>query len=221
MANEIDHLNANVHSAARLRAALKHSLSVNILGSRSAGTTSILQKTLPRLPCHIRAAVLSANVRTEADAVRLEHYGFPVRWPRRNAGELDASQVETAVQDWLNEGIQLLLIENAGNLAALSRDLGEDAKVIVLAATDALSLAQQYADVLRCADLILLNKCDLISNASTAIDTAIASARRIGPVPEIIKMSCVTDVGLESWLNWILKRLKKKEAFSSAYANRA
>lgn len=194
----------------RLRAAFAHTFALNLIGLRGAGTTSILERTLQQLPRHTRAAVLSADVRTDTDAIRLERYGYPVRWIIGDKNRrLNAAMVEEQVRDWLDQGLELLLIENAGNPVRPECDLGEDARVIVVSVTQAEAAIHRYPQAFRVADVILLNKCDLLVN-TLGLDAAIADARRIHPTVEIMQTSCLTGSGLESWLNWVVTHVERK-----------
>jgi len=133
-------LSENEQIAARLRAALASAgtLALNFIGSPGAGKTALLEGLLQRLPIHTRAAVLTGDIQTENDAIRLQRYGYPVRQiTTAGACHLDARMVEKHLGDWLDNGLELLLIENVGNLVCpTSYDLGEDAKVVVLSVAE-------------------------------------------------------------------------------------
>jgi hydrogenase nickel incorporation protein HypB len=211
-------LSENDQIAARIRAALANtgSLSLNFIGSPGAGKTSLLEHTLMRLPIHTRAAVLTGDIQTENDAIRLRRYGYPVRQiTTAGACHLDARMVEAHLDDWLEKGLELLFIENVGNLVCpTSYDLGEDAKVVVLSVAEGEDKPLKYPGIFRKAELMLLNKIDLLPHVPFRVDEARENARTIRPDIEIIETSCITGAGFGRWLEWLAARGDKKKALT-------
>jgi len=209
-------LSENDLIAARLRENFRRAgtLALNILGSPGAGKTALLEHTLERLPAHTRAAVLTGDIQTENDAIRLRRYGYPVRQiTTAGACHLDAHMVEMHLDAWLENGIQLLLIENVGNLVCpTSYDLGEDAKVVVLSVAEGEDKPLKYPGIFRKAELMLLNKIDLLPHVPFHLQVARENARRIHPDMEIIEISCTTGAGLDRWLEWLKARAERKRA---------
>jgi hydrogenase nickel incorporation protein HypB len=209
-------LSENDQVAARLRDALKSTgtLSLNFIGSPGAGKTALLERTLERLPAHTRAAVLTGDIQTENDAIRLRHYGYPVRQiTTGGACHLDARMVEKHLSDWLDCGLELLLIENVGNLVCpTSYDLGEDAKVVVLSVAEGEDKPLKYPGIFRKAELMLLTKVDLLPHVPFKVELARENARKIQPQIEIIETSCTTGAGFDQWLHWLAAREARKEA---------
>ncbi len=209
-------LSANDQIAARLRDWLeaKGTLAVNLISSPGSGKTTLLEKTLDMLPAGTRAAVLTGDIQTDNDARRLGRYGYPVRQiTTAGACHLDARMVENHLTDWLNERLDLLLIENVGNLVCpTSYDLGEDAKIVVLSVTEGEDKPLKYPGIFRKAELMILNKIDLLPYVPFDPQLALENARRIHPGIEIIETSCTTGAGLERWLAWLTGRAKTKNA---------
>ena len=209
-------LSANDQIAARLRDWLqaKGALAVNLISSPGSGKTTLLEKTLDMLPAGTRAAVLTGDIQTDNDARRLGRYGYPVRQiTTAGACHLDARMVENHLTDWLNERLDLLLIENVGNLVCpTSYDLGEDAKIVVLSVTEGEDKPLKYPGIFRKAELMILNKIDLLPYVPFDPQLALENARRIHPGIEIIDTSCTTGAGLELWLAWLTGRAKTKSA---------
>lgn len=209
-------LNENDLIAARLREALKGTgtLSLNFIGSPGAGKTALLERTLERLPAHTKAAVLTGDIQTENDAIRLQRYGYPVRQiTTGGACHLDARMVENHLTDWLDCGLELLLIENVGNLVCpTSYDLGEDAKVVVLSVAEGEDKPLKYPGIFRKAELMLLNKVDLLPHVPFQAELARENARKIQPAIEIIETSCTTGAGFDQWLHWLAARAERKKA---------
>jgi hydrogenase nickel incorporation protein HypB len=209
-------LSENDIIAARLRDALKRcgTLSLNFIGSPGAGKTALLERTLQLLPLHTRAAVLTGDIQTENDAIRLRRYGYPVRQITTGGScHLDARMVETHLGDWLDCGLGLLLIENVGNLVCpTSYDLGEDAKVVVLSVAEGEDKPLKYPGIFRKAELMILTKVDLLPHVPFKRELALENARKIQPEIEIIETSYTTGAGFDRWLNWLAARAERKKA---------
>lgn len=220
MAIEKNVLSENDRIAARLRNALGASgtLAVNLISSPGSGKTMLLEKTLEMLPAGTRAAVLTGDIQTDNDARRLARYGYPVRQiTTAGACHLDARMVENHLADWLGLPLDLLLIENVGNLVCpTSYDLGEDAKIVVLSVTEGEDKPLKYPGIFRKAELMILNKIDLLPYVPFDPTLAIENARRIHPGIEIIETSCTTGAGLERWLAWLAGRAIRTKAAISA-----
>jgi len=215
-------LSENEQIAARLRAALASAgtLALNFIGSPGAGKTALLEGLLQRLPIHTRAAVLTGDIQTENDAIRLQRYGYPVRQiTTAGACHLDARMVEKHLGDWLDNGLELLLIENVGNLVCpTSYDLGEDAKVVVLSVAEGEDKPLKYPGIFRKAELMLLNKVDLLPHVPFKPELACENARKINPAIDIIETSYTAGIGFDRWLNWIAARAELKKALAKPMA---
>jgi hydrogenase nickel incorporation protein HypB len=209
-------LSENDQIAARLRSALTDAgtLTLNFIGSPGAGKTALLEKTLELLPRHTRAAVLTGDIQTENDAIRLRRYGYPVKQIiTAGACHLDARMVERHLDGWLDEGLELLLIENVGNLVCpTSYDLGEDAKVVVLSVTEGDDKPLKYPGIFHKADLMMLTKTDLLPYVPFDLEAAKFNARQIHPGIEIMETSTTAGIGFDSWLKWIAVRAEEKKA---------
>jgi hydrogenase nickel incorporation protein HypB len=209
-------LSANDQIAARLRDAFRTTgtLVVNLISSPGSGKTMLLEKTLEALPAGTRAAVLTGDIQTDNDARRLARYGYPVRQiTTAGACHLDARMVENHLPGWLDDSkpLDLLLIENVGNLVCpTSYDLGEDAKIVVLSVTEGEDKPLKYPGIFRKAELMILNKIDLLPYVSFDPALALENARRIHPDIEIIETSCTTNVGLDQFLAWLAGRAMRK-----------
>ena len=157
-------------------------LSLNFIGSPGAGKTAFLERTLEHAAARPRAAVLTGDLQTENDAIRLARYGYPVRQITTvGACHLDARMVEKHLADgWdLEPDLDLLLIENVGNLVCpTSYDLGEDAKVVVLSVAEGEDKPLKYPGIFRKAELMILNKVDLLPYVPFKPELAREYARR-------------------------------------------
>ena len=209
-------LNENQQVAAELRAEFaRHGvLALNLISSPGSGKTALLERTLERFAPERRVAVLTGDIQTDADAARLAKYGFPVRQIcTAGACHLDARMVRRALEGWDLATIDLLFIENVGNLVCpTSYDLGEDAKIVVLSVTEGEDKPLKYPGIFRKAELMILNKIDLLPYVPFDPQLAIENARRINPRIEIIKTDCISGAGIERWLGWLETRAATKKS---------
>jgi len=209
-------LSENEQIAARIRAALAEAgtLSLNFIGSPGAGKTALLEGTLQRLPAGTRAGVLTGDIQTENDAIRLRRYGYPVKQiTTAGACHLDARMIQNNLKDWLDSGLELLLIENVGNLVCpTSYDLGEDAKIVVLSVAEGEDKPLKYPGIFRKAELMLLTKVDLLPYVPFKPELARKNARSIHPGIDLIETSCTTGAGFDRWMKWLAARAERKKA---------
>ncbi len=206
-------LQENAKVAAELRAMLaaRGILSVNLIGSPGSGKTAILERTLARLrDTPLRVAVLTGDIQTDADAQRLSRYGFEARQiTTAGACHLDARMVLRAMDGWDLDQIDLLLIENVGNLVCpTSYDLGEAAKIVVLSVTEGEEKPLKYPGIFFRSALMLLSKCDLLPYVPFDPELAIRNARTIHPEIDVVRVSAINGEGFDEWMEWLLARRK-------------
>jgi hydrogenase nickel incorporation protein HypB len=153
-------------------------------------------------------AVLTGDIQTDNDARRLARFGFPVRQiTTGGACHLDARMVERALADIPDE-YRILFLENVGNLVCpTSYDLGEDARAVVLSVTEGEDKPLKYPATFHHADLMVLNKIDLLPYVPFQMELAREYARRVQPDIEIVDVSCTTGEGLDRWRAWLEARL--------------
>lgn len=212
-------LSENQRIAARLREQMAESgtLCLNFISSPGSGKTALLEKTLSLLPRGVRAAVLTGDLQTDNDARRLARYGYPVRQITTvGACHLDAKMVEKHLEGWALDEIDLLFIENVGNLVCpTSYELGEEAKIVVLSVTEGEDKPLKYPGIFRKAELMIMNKIDLLPYVPFKPELAFEYARRIHPEIEIIETSCTSGEGLDDWMGWIERRMVHKHAHAA------
>jgi hydrogenase nickel incorporation protein HypB len=206
-------LSENDRIAAELRARFRQHgvLCVNLISSPGSGKTSLLERTLAKLPGESRVAVLTGDIQTENDATRLKRFGFPVKQITTGGTcHLDASMIERHLADWPVENLDILFIENVGNLVCPSSyDLGEEAKIVLLSVTEGEDKPLKYPSIFFKSELLILNKTDLLPYVSFNIEAAVENARRVHPGMEVIRASCTTGEGLEDWLMWLEHRSQR------------
>jgi hydrogenase nickel incorporation protein HypB len=166
----------------------------------------LLERALERFPRDLRVAVVTGDIQTDNDARRLARYGFPVRQiTTAGACHLDARMIEKSIQEFDLARLDLLLIENVGNLVCpTSYDLGEECKVVVLSVTEGEDKPLKYPGAFFRSSLMVLNKIDLLPYVPFAIQAARDNARHINPAIEILQTSCTSGIGLDEWTSWIL-----------------
>jgi hydrogenase nickel incorporation protein HypB len=209
-------LSENDRLAAELRQGfLQHgTLCVNLISSPGSGKTMLLERTLAAFEPDRRVAVLTGDIQTDNDAQRLARYGFPVRQiTTGGACHLDARMVEKALEEWRPAPIDVLFVENVGNLVCPSSyDLGEEARVVLLSVTEGEDKPLKYPATFHRADLVVLNKIDLLPYVPFRMDLAREYIRRVQPDAEIVEVSCTTGAGLDAWRQWIEARYAARAA---------
>ncbi|MGA3103101.1 MAG: hydrogenase nickel incorporation protein HypB [Terriglobales bacterium] len=203
-------LNENDRLAAELRARFKEHgvLCLNIISSPGSGKTTLLERTLESLPRHERVAVLTGDIQTENDANRLKRFHFPVKQITTGGTcHLDARMIDKHLADWKLEDLDVLFIENVGNLVCPSSyDLGEAAKIVVLSVTEGEDKPLKYPSIFFKSDLLILSKIDLLPYVPFDMNAAEENARKVHPGMEIVKVSCQTGNGLHEWMTWLEQR---------------
>lgn len=185
-------------------------LTLNLISSPGSGKTSLLEQSLRRFPQGMRTAVLTGDIETDNDAKRLAPFGFPVKQiTTGGACHLDARMVERGLTTLGTQDIDVLFIENVGNLVCpASFDLGEACKIVVLSVTEGEDKPLKYPATFVRADLVILNKIDLLPYVSFDISQARENAKRIHPGIDILEVSCTTGQGIDEWVRWVQKRLE-------------
>ena len=200
-------LSENDRVAASLRERFRRHgvLCLNLISSPGSGKTTLLERTLEALPRNTRVAVLTGDIQTENDAARLKRFGFPVKQITTGGTcHLDARMIERHLADWELEDLDILFIENVGNLVCPSSyDLGEAAKIVVLSVTEGEDKPLKYPSIFFKSELLILSKIDLLPHLPFDVDAAEENARRVHPGLAILRISCLTRVGLAKWLKWL------------------
>ncbi|HAK96968.1 MAG TPA: hydrogenase accessory protein HypB [Planctomycetes bacterium] len=209
----------NARLAARNRElfASRRVLCVNMMSSPGAGKTTILEKTLPYLKERhgLAAAVIEGDIEGSEDGRRIERLGVPVvQLNTRGACHLDASMVARALEDLPAEGLDLIIIENVGNLVCPAEfDLGEDLRAVVLSVPEGDDKPSKYPAIFRKADVLLINKIDLVHHVQFSRDRVRAVSRRLAPRVEIMELAAATGEGVAGFGDHLATAARaKKEA---------
>jgi hydrogenase nickel incorporation protein HypB len=203
-------LSENDRVAAELRERFRENavLVLNLISSPGSGKTSLLERTLESFPCDYKVAVLTGDIQTENDAARLRQFGFPTKQITTGGTcHLDARMIERHIADWDLKDLDLLFIENVGNLVCPSSyDLGEAAKIVLLSVTEGEDKPLKYPSIFFKSDLCVINKIDLLPYVPFELFKALENARKVHPGMKIIELSCLTRSGLCQWVDWIEER---------------
>ena len=210
-------LEANGKLAASLKDLFaKHGiLALNLISSPGAGKTSLLERTLTDLASEFRMAVIEGDLQTDNDARRVAASGAQAVQINTEGGcHLNSSMVSEALQSIDCEGLDILFIENVGNLVCPTEfDCGEDAKIALLSVTEGDDKPQKYPYLFHKAKAMILNKIDLLSYVDFDVEKARAHACALNADLAVMEVSCRNHEGLNAWYDWLRAAVKaKKEA---------
>jgi len=194
-------------------------LCVNLISAPGSGKTTLLERTFGQMDKTARLAVLTGDLQTDNDAARLAKFGFPVKQiVTGGTCHLDSKMIEKHLSGWRLEDLDLLIVENVGNLVCPSSyDLGEDAKVVLLSTTEGEDKPLKYPSIFFKSELMLLTKIDLLPYVPFNAEKARENARCVHPQMEIISLSNTTGEGLDRWMDW----LRSRQAQAKLKAQRA
>jgi hydrogenase nickel incorporation protein HypB len=178
---------------------------VSLVSSPGSGKTALLEKTLTLLRPRCRVAALVGDLATENDAARLARSGAPVRQiTTGTVCHLDASMVQSALGEWSLAELDVLFIENVGNLVCPSSyDLGEDLRIVLLSVTEGEDKPLKYPTIFNTADVALLTKIDLAVAVEFDLQAARDNIQRVRPGMQVFEVSAKTGEGMEEWLRFL------------------
>ena len=179
---------------------------LNIMSSPGAGKTTLLERTIERLHTHLGIGVIEGDIETSADAERIEAAGAEtVQINTRGACHLEAHMVRDALSQMDLALIELLIIENIGNLVCPSDwKLGEDSRVVVVSTTEGDDKPAKYPQMFATSQVMIVNKIDLLPYVDYNVEKVKRQALAINPNLRIFEMSCRTGEGLHAWCDWLL-----------------
>ena len=185
---------------------------VNLMGSPGSGKTSLLEKTLSSLSKKINVAVIEGDLFTAKDAERIENQNIPVVQINTSGGcHLDAQMVKRASESLDLDKIDLLIVENVGNLVCPAEfDVGENVKAVILSVTEGDDKPMKYPLIFKESAITLLNKVDLIPFTNFNLESVREDLTTLHPNLKIIETSCTKNTGLDEWSNWLLEKVGEK-----------
>lgn len=206
-------LGANEVVAGEVREILakKKITALNLISSPGSGKTTLLVETLNAITGEIACAVIEGDQRTSNDAQRIAQTGVPVvQVNTRQACHLNASQVKAALEQLPLDDIQLLLIENVGNLTCpAAMDLGEAAKVVLMSITEGEDKPAKYPLAFHLAQVLVLTKMDLLPHLRFDLELCRRYANQVNPKLRIIETSAYDQDGLDQWFEFLRFRLSR------------
>lgn len=184
-------------------------LSLNLVSSPGSGKTTLLERTITDLKGVLPINVIEGDQETIHDAQRIRATGCKVVQINTGSGcHLEADMLARGLKD-LNPPLNsIVMIENVGNLVCPALfDLGEKCKVVILSVTEGEDKPIKYPHMFRAAEVMLLNKVDLLPHLNFKVDDCINYAKMVNPAIEIFQLSAVTGEGMELWYNWLKQQV--------------
>jgi hydrogenase nickel incorporation protein HypB len=190
-------------------------LAVNLMSSPGSGKTSLLEATVEALGGRLRIGVIEGDLETENDAARIRRRGVPaVQITTGTACHLDAHMVHRALHDLELDGLDVLFIENVGNLVCpASFDLGQHLNVTQLSVTEGDDKPSKYPVMFRAADAVLITKADLLAFLDDFDPTAAeGNLRALASTVPVQRLSARTGEGMDGWLRWLEDQVAEQAA---------
>jgi hydrogenase nickel incorporation protein HypB len=209
-------LKANDYVAEIIRSKMKETktLLINVTSSAGSGKTTLMQKTAEKLKDKLNLAVMVGDLETERDADRIRQTGiFALQIVTGGICHLEAQMVHQILDQFDLENLDVLFIENVGNLVCPSSfDLGEDYRITLMATTEGDDKPKKYPKMFLTSDLMLVSKADLLPYLPFSVDAVVKDAREINHELEVIQISSLSEEGIDTWCDWILEKVKEKKS---------
>ncbi len=180
-------------------------LALNVMGSPGAGKTSLVERTVSGLAGRLSAAVIEGDIATTYDSQRIAKLDVQVV-QIATGGEchLDAAMVGEALQTLDLTGVDVVIIENVGNLVCPAEfDLGEHKKIVVASIPEGDDKIEKYPLIFQVADAVVVNKLDLVEMVDFDVDLFESRLSELNPRAAFFKVSCRTGEGVDSWIEWV------------------
>ena len=186
---------------------------VNLMGSPGAGKTSVLEKTMEKLKDELKMAVIEGDLFTSKDADRIERHGVPViQINTAGGGHLDAPMVQKVAQQMDLDNLDLLIVENVGNLVCPAEfAVGEDDKAVVLSITEGDDKPLKYPLIFKESAIAMLNKVDILPYCNFNMESAKEDITTLHPGMKVLEISCTTGQGIDEWCDWLKKKVAEKK----------
>jgi hydrogenase nickel incorporation protein HypB len=183
---------------------------LNIMSSPGAGKTTLLERTIERLRGRLSIGVIEGDVETTADAERIEAAGAQtVQINTRGACHLEAHMIRDALTQIEVASLDLLIIENIGNLVCPAAwNLGEDTRVVVVSTTEGDDKPAKYPQMFAASEVMVVNKLDLLPYVDYDLQKVKRQALAINPHLRIFELSCRSGEGLDTWCEWLITLVK-------------
>jgi hydrogenase nickel incorporation protein HypB len=191
---------------------------VNVMSAPGAGKTSILEETIKRMKPSYKIGVIEGDLHTTIDSDRISALGVPAYQITTGAVcHLDARMIHNAFHGFKLEGLDLLFIENVGNLVCPAEFyLGEDLRVMVFSTVEGADKPKKYPVMFHEAEAVLLNKVDLVPYSGVALKELINNVLDVSPDANIFPTSCRTGEGIDLWTDWLKRRIEISRPLNQA-----
>ena len=207
-------LDRNKNKANEVRALLKEKnvLMVNMISSPGAGKTTLLEKTLENLKDRFKIAVIEGDITTDRDAQRLKGHGVPIVVINTEGGcHLDSHSISKVLPEFNLDKLDIIFVENVGNLVCPSHfDLGESFKLALVSTTEGDDKPIKYPMLFREANVILLNKIDLIEYTNFNRSSFKVDLNNVNGKVPLMEISCTKNIGMNQWYTWISNQIASK-----------
>jgi hydrogenase nickel incorporation protein HypB len=196
---------------------------VSLVSSPGSGKTELLQRTLSEMRTTRNVAALVGDLATDRDAQRLARSGAPVRQiTTGTVCHLDAQMIDRALDGWDLDELDVLFVENVGNLVCpASYDLGEHIRVVLMSVTEGEDKPRKYPTIFNSADAAVITKVDLAAAVDFNCDEAVASIRSVRPELPVMEVSSRTACGLTNWFRWLDTTINQSRIVGAAVTDLA
>jgi hydrogenase nickel incorporation protein HypB len=203
--------------------AAHHVRAVNLMSAPGAGKTTLLRRTIAKLGERVRVGVLEGDIATSLDADALSGLGAQVSLVNTSSGfggecHLDATMVRSGLGRLELDRLDLLVIENVGNLVCPAEfDVGESARAMVYAVTEGEEKPLKYPVMFRAADVVVVNKVDLLPYLDFDLDAFLRNLGAVNPCVEVIQASARTGEGVDAWCAWLLGTAERNPTMTDTH----
>ena len=182
---------------------------INIMSAPGAGKTSLIEKTIKET-AKMKMGVIEGDIAGSDDAKRIKNLGIPVvQINTGGACHLDANMIREVIEDFPLKGLDLLIIENVGNLVCPAEfKVGEDIKVMLLSITEGDDKPLKYPLMFQESSALVLNKIDLLPYTNADVEKIKKNSLSLNPKLKIFEVSCKTGEGISKWVKWLQSLIK-------------
>jgi hydrogenase nickel incorporation protein HypB len=202
-------LAANDSKASEIRNMLRenHIIMLNLISSPGSGKTTLLEKTIPLIKDKINIAVIEGDVETQRDAERLEKFAIPISLINTSgACHLEAVSIEKALSAFDLDNLDLIFVENIGNLVCPAEfDIGEYAKIALISVPEGDDKILKYPLLFNQAQLVILNKIDLLDATDFDKQKFYGDLKQVNSNMPVMEISCKNNIGIDAWINWLMQ----------------
>jgi len=185
---------------------------LNLMSSPGAGKTSLLERTIEHLKDRINIGIIEGDIQSSYDAERIAQKGVEaVQINTGGACHLDGNMIREAVSQFDLDKLNLLVVENVGNLVCPAEfNVGEDMKIMILSVPEGDDKPLKYPLMFSLSKALIINKIDLLPYVDCSVEKIRDEASKLSPGVEIFEVSCRTGEGLEAWYEWVEKLIKDR-----------